>query len=218
MAQVAHSFEKEITRSVSLQYLLYLPDSYSDSEKEWPFMLFLHGAGERGDKVDQVKKHGPPKLVEAGKDLPFIIASPQCQKDKRWDPHTLSFLVDDIVSNHRIDVDRIYVTGLSMGGYGTWAIAGENPTRFAAVAPICGGGARSWARGIVKEKLPVWVFHGAKDQTVPLEESQRMVDAIKHFGGDVKFTIYPEAKHDSWTEAYDTPELYEWFLSHKRGS
>ena len=100
-----------------------------------------------------------------------------------------------------------------MGGYGTWALGGQNPKRFAAFAPICGGGNRTDARQIAKK--PVWVFHGAKDRTVPLEESQRMVDALKRYGGKPRFTIYPNAGHDSWTEAYNNPKLYEWFLSHK---
>ena len=112
-----------------------------------------------------------------------------------------------------MDESRIYCTGLSMGGYGTWALGGQNPKRFAAFAPICGGGSRTDARQISKK--PVWVFHGAKDRTVPLEESQRMVDALKRRGGKPKFTIYPEAGHDSWTKSYDNPKLYEWFLSHK---
>jgi predicted peptidase len=100
-----------------------------------------------------------------------------------------------------------------MGGFGTWTLAAEYPNRFAAIAPICGGGERY--SGSRLKKVPVWAFHGAKDNTVPLARSQEMVDAAKKAGGDAKLTVYPEAQHDSWTETYNNPELYEWFLSHK---
>jgi predicted peptidase len=110
--------------------------------------------------------------------------------------------------------DRIYVTGLSMGGFGTWALAAHTPNRFAAIVPICGGGDPSRTKRIAH--IPAWVFHGGKDGTVPVENSQKMVDALKKNGGNPKLTIYPEAGHDSWTAAYDTPELYEWLLQQKR--
>jgi len=125
-------------------------------------------------------------------------------------------LLDDIVERYRIDEERVYVTGLSMGGFGTWALAGASPERFAAIAPICGGGRRSDARRIAQAKLPTWVFHGAKDRVVPFEESQHMVDILEKLGGDVKFTVYPKAQHDSWTETYNNPELYTWLLSQRR--
>ncbi len=101
-----------------------------------------------------------------------------------------------------------------MGGYGSWALAAAHPDRFAAVVPICGGGNPDTAEKL--KGLPIWVFHGAKDGTVPISRSQRMVDAIKEAGGNVKFTVYPEAGHDSWTETYDNPKLYEWLLEHTR--
>jgi predicted peptidase len=115
---------------------------------------------------------------------------------------------------YRIDKDRVYLTGLSMGGYGTWALAAAHPEKFAAIAPICGGGNPAEAAKLAR--LPIWVFHGAKDPTVPIERSKEMVEAIKAAGGDAKFTIYPEAGHDSWTETYNNPELYQWLLAQKR--
>jgi len=215
--QQARRFRKEITKVVSLKYQLFLPSKYgADKKTQWPLMLFLHGAGERGNDVEKVKKHGPPKLVARRKAFPFVVVSPQCRENGRWDPDELMALIDDVVGRYRIDEDRIYVTGLSMGGYGTWTLAGAYPDRFAAIAPICGGGMRFSARSIAQAKLPTWVFHGGKDRTVPIEESQRMVDMMERFEGDVKFTIYPKAQHDSWTETYNNPELYKWFLSHRR--
>ena len=124
-------------------------------------------------------------------------------------------MLNEVSGKYAVDPDRIIVTGLSMGGFGTWSLAMEYPNRFAAIAPICGGGMTARARRI--RHLPAWVFHGAKDNAVPLKASQDMVDALKAAGAtDVKFTVYPEAVHDSCTEAYNDPALWEWFLQQKR--
>ena len=153
----------------------------------------------------------------------FIVVSPQCPAGVSWDDDAIGALLDEIAAKHRVDAKRVYLTGLSMGGFGTWSYAMKNPGRFAAIVPICGGGETSSVRRMARTKraeltsLPVWVFHGAKDPTVPLSESQQMVDALKQAGAaNVQFTIYPEAKHDSWTETYNNPELYAWLLRHTR--
>lgn len=198
---------------VRMDYLLYLPPDY-ESKEAWPLMLFLHGAGERGDDLELVKKHGPPKLIEQGKDFPFIVVSPQCPKFQRWWPLELTALLDEITEKYNVDEDRVYVTGLSMGGFGTWALATYSPHRFAAIVPICGGGERYWAKRIAH--LPTWVFHGAKDKAVPVERSKRMVQALQKEDGNVKLTIYPELGHNSWTPTYADPELYDWLLKQKR--
>jgi predicted peptidase len=204
----------ERTIKVTMDYLLYLPKNYAEKES-WPLLLFLHGAGERGENLDRVKVHGPPKLIAAGKDFPFIVVSPQRPNRSRgWQPHELSALLDEIGEKYKVDKERVYVTGLSMGGFGTWNLAFFAPDRFAALVPICGGGDPNTARRF--SHVAVWVFHGAKDSTVPLEGSEKMVEALKKAGSDVKFTVYPEAGHDSWTEAYNNPELYEWLLQQKR--
>jgi predicted peptidase len=213
--QQEKEFAGEIKVKVHLKYLLALPKGYdADTAKSWPLVLFLHGAGESGNDLSKVKIHGPPKLVDAGKEFPFILVSPQ-SPGRGWDPNALSALLDDVVKNYRVDKDRIYLTGLSMGGYGSWALANATPERFAAVAPICGGGNPVAAERL--KNLPIWVFHGAKDNVVPLSRSQEMVDALKAAGSSVKFTTYPEAGHDSWTETYANPEFYEWLLKQKRG-
>jgi predicted peptidase len=123
-------------------------------------------------------------------------------------------LVDDVAARYKVDKKRIYLTGLSMGGYGTWALAAAYPERFAAIAPICGGGSRIMSLRL--KDMPIWVFHGAKDKVVSIEESEEMVKAIRNRGGNVKFTIYPDAGHDSWTESYNNQELYDWFLEHSK--
>ncbi len=212
------SFEKTITKNLSCEYLLFLPEGYSKNKKDWPLILFLHGAGERGSDLNKVKVHGPPKIVEKQKDFPFIVVSPQCPKDDWWTDkvEVLIHLLDDIVDRYNVDSERIYLTGLSMGGYGSWALAAEYPERFAALAPICGGGNRIMAFRL--KNVPIWAFHGAKDNVVPLKQSEEMVEAIKARGGNAKLTVYPDAGHDSWTETYNNKELYDWFLKHRKAS
>jgi predicted peptidase len=213
--QVPRQFEKEITVKVKLNYLLYLPKGYDESDKAWPLVLFLHGAGETGSDVEKVKKHGPPKLVEAGKEFPFILVSPQAPRFG-WDPQTLTALLDDIIGKYRVDKDRVYVTGLSMGGMGTWALAAAHPKRFAAIIPICGAGNPADARKL--KDLPIRIFQGGKDPVVRPETAEAMLKALKEAGAkDVDLTVYPNAAHDSWTQTYDNPEVWKWLLEQKRG-
>lgn len=222
MPQEALTFERDVVLKVRLDYLRYLPKQYgAEPGKKWPLILFLHGAGERGCDLEILKKHGIPKVVEE-MDLPFITLSPQCPEAHWWSDYlsVLDDLVTTTIETYNVDPQRIYLTGLSMGGFGTWHLAAEYPHRFAAIAPICGGG--PWQYGFPDrvaeiKHIPAWVFHGAKDDVVPLEASQIMVEKLNACGGDVCFTIYPEAKHDSWTETYNNPALYEWFLQHKTG-
>jgi len=201
------------TVKVEMGYLLSLPEDY-DTQEKWPLLLFLHGSGERGADLELVKMHGPPKLIAGGKKFPFIVVSPQCAKGRGWEPIELSALLDELEHSYKVDSDRIYVTGLSMGGFATWELAGFSPDRFAAIAPICGGGEPYWTRRYTH--LPTWAFHGAKDQGVPVERTQEMIDAMIRNGGTPKLTIYPEAEHDSWTETYNNPEFYAWLLGQKR--
>lgn len=208
--QTSHKFSKEVKIDLSANYLLYLPKDYSENEKEYPLVLFLHGAGERGDDLEKVKIHGLPKLINQGEDFPFIVVSPQCPDLMLWNTDVLSSLLDEIEENYRIDKNRIYVTGLSMGGHGTWNLAIAEPNRFAAIAPVCGWADTSNACLIAH--IPIWVFHGAKDNVVPVKASEDMVSALRKCGSDVKLTIYPEANHDSWTETYNNNDLYKWFL------
>jgi predicted peptidase len=215
--QEPQSLTKEIRTMVTVNYLLYLPKQYEeDKGKRWPLILFLHGAGERGSDLNKLKAYGPPKLVSEGKEMPFIIVSPQASVGSTWDPDALNALLDEIVDKYSVDEDRIYLTGVSMGGAGTWRLAAAYPERFAAIAPICGWGAPGMAQRI--GSIPTWVFHGARDDIVPLQASQEMVDALKQVGNEARFTIYPDAGHDSWTPTYNNPAIFEWLLTHKRGA
>jgi predicted peptidase len=212
--QQSKEFQKNIT--IKLNYLLYLPKKYNNSDSLFPLVLFLHGKGEKGDNLDLVKRHGPPMLVEKGKDFPFILVSPQCPKNITWIQQTniLNELLNEIITNFKVDTNRIYLTGLSMGGNGTWSLAVAYPDRFAAIVPICGWGSPFDMRDI--KNIPVWAFHGAKDIDVPIQNSRDLIDALKRLGAEPKFTIYPDADHDSWTETYNNPDLYDWLLSQKK--
>lgn len=199
--------------AVEMQYLIAVPQEEPAAEG-WPLLLFLHGLGECGSDINLVKKHGPPKLIENGKRFPFVVVSPQCPRGSHWEPWRLTVLLDEVIKKNDIDEERVYITGLSMGGFGTWDLAAYSPERFAAIAPICGGG--NTLDGKLLINLPTWVFHGAEDKVVPASFSESMVTAIRRAGGGPKITIYPHAGHDSWTETYENPELYEWLLKKKR--
>ncbi len=214
-AQQAQKLKRPVT--VEMDYLLFLPEGYGkEPGRKWPVIVFLHGSGERGTDLEKVKQHGPPKVVERKKDLPFVVVSPQCPPGQWWQPMQVVALVDEVLEKHsHADPDRVYLTGLSMGGTGTWETAAMFPERFAAIAPICG---RIHPRRVETVKdLPTWVFHGEKDRTVPIKSSEDAVATLKRVGAsEVKFARYPDADHDSWTVTYDNPELYAWFLKHTR--
>lgn len=222
--QTAQHFSVTQTRTLSADYLLFLPADYAPgSGKTWPLIFFLHGAGERGSDVWMVTKHGPPKVDTKTPNFPFIVVSPQCPDGRIWSNDLLLALLDDVEKRYAVDLHRVYLTGLSMGGYGTWSLGLSHPERFAAMAPLAGGGdfITPYLVGMTQKSellsLPIWAFHGAKDPVVPVEESKRMVDIMKKLGDqDVKLTIYPEARHDCWTQTFDKPDLFDWFLQHTR--
>lgn len=199
----------------AFDYLLSLPAGYAASRRRWPLLIFLHGRGERGQDLNLVKVHGPPKLIAEGREFPFIVVSPQCpSREYWWDYGRLDAFVTSIMNRLRVDADRVYLTGLSMGGFATWALAQSAPERYAAIAPICGGGETRLA--VRLRDLPVWAFHGGKDLTIPVDRTREMIKAIRKAGGSPRLTIYPKAGHDSWTRTYANPKFYAWLLSHRR--
>ncbi|MCA9146326.1 MAG: prolyl oligopeptidase family serine peptidase [Planctomycetaceae bacterium] len=191
--------------------LISLPAGYATTGRKWPVLLFLHGAGQRGNDLQAVKEHGIPRLLKEGQEFPFIVVSPQTQRSG-WKSEPLLRLLDQIEERYNVDSSRIYATGLSMGGYGVWRLAAAAPDRFAEIAPMCGGGAPSSAESM--KSLPVWVFHGAKDDVVPLSESEEIVAALNAVGANIRFTIYPDADHNCWDRTYAAPELYSWMLQY----
>lgn len=215
--QVAQTYRHPTQAGESIDYLLSLPPGYGVEKQSWPVLIFLHGSGERGSNLSLVKKHGPPKLVDS-RALPFIVVSPQCPSGARWKDDavlaSLQGMLDEISRKFSADVERVYLTGLSLGGEGTWHWAWKEPYRFAAIAPICGRADPEWGRSL--GHLPTWVFHGAKDTAVPLSQSEAIVEVLRASGNEPRFTVYPEAGHDSWTESYANDELYAWLLTFKK--
>ncbi|MFN8495486.1 MAG: prolyl oligopeptidase family serine peptidase [Caldilineaceae bacterium] len=214
--------EISITKTTRLGYLLHLPASYGQNpDQRWPLILFLHGYGESGNDVEAVRRNGLPSVLAQQPDFPFIVVAPQCPWHTWWPElaDSLDALLDEITQSYAVDPQRVYLTGLSMGGYGAWYLGSTRPQRFAAIAPICGGG--YWFHGFpdrvaALKDTPVWTFHGAKDDVVPLSSSEQLVETLRANGGNVRFTVYPEAMHDSWTVTYNNPELYSWLLEHQR--
>jgi len=215
--QVPASYTGDFAIKVSCHYLLSKPEGYeADAARKWPLVIFLHGSGERGSDLELLKKHGPPKLIAAGQKFPAVIASLQCPTGELWNPHGVKAVTDHLIQTERIDAQRVYLTGLSMGGFGTWETAFEYPKTYAAIAPICGGAGVRWVTAERIQHLPCWIFHGDKDGAVPVENSRKIFDALKKLGAPVKLTIYPGVGHDSWTQTYDNPEFWEWLFAQKR--
>ncbi len=217
--EVWQKLESKKIPGESLPYLLALPTDYKADETKRPLLLFLHGAGECGVDLNLVKIHGPPKLMEKKPgDFPFIVVSPQAPINEvpiidRWDPRLLVELVDQVAAKYNADTDRLYVTGLSMGGYGTFRLCAHYPKKFAAAVPICGGGWTNYAEALAQ--VPMWIFHGTDDEAVPLERSLEIVKSVRKRGGKPLFTVYDGVAHDSWTQTYDNPEVYTWLLKHR---
>jgi dienelactone hydrolase len=184
--------------------------------KRWPLLIFLHGSGEAGYDLNKVKVHGPPKLSDKGKKFPFIIVSPQAWPQAGWDADHLYRFLQHIKQTQRIDNSKVYMTGLSMGGYGTWEFAMKYPGELAAIAPVCGGGDSTTAWRF--RYVPVWNFHGAKDDVVLPAQSEKMVIAARQYNPEVRYTLYPHANHNSWDLTYDNDSLYLWMLSKSKFS
>lgn len=218
------AFKWKSTHTGLLKYLVYVPPGFGTNRNEgWPLMLFLHGSGERGTNPQRTAIHGPLNLVKQGTNFPFIIIAPLCPAGEQWQNDSLLLLLDHVTKKFAVDESRVYLTGLSMGGYGTWNLAFAHPERFAAIAPVCGGGllldliipSDDTVRKL--KALPIWAFHGGKDTVVPVEESEQLVNRLRELGvKNVKLTVYPNAKHNSWTETYNNPELYTWLLGQRR--
>ncbi len=198
------------------EFLLSLPDGYEDDDGSWPLVLFLHGSGERDGELSKVAMHGPLRHVREGTRYPFVLVAPQQPQGSWWDVRSLGALLDHIEATHRIDASRIYVTGLSMGGFGAWNMAETFPDRFAAVAPICGGGTPWRICPAVVSGTQFWAFHGALDQVIPAQRSVEMVEQIFGCGGAAQLTIYADAYHDSWTRTYADAVFWEWMLAQRR--
>lgn len=220
MDPIRRIFDAALTVPVRLDYLAYAPSGPRPAAG-WPLVLFLHGAGERGADVARVADVGLPRDVEAGLALPARVVAPQCPADTIWSQHlhALLGLLDHVLSEGDVDPDRVVLTGMSMGGGGTWHLGATAPERFAALAPVCG--TRTWYIGDgpptdALRRLPIWAFHGEDDDVVDAEASRVQVAALQAAGADVRLTLYPGVGHDAWAKAYPTPELWAWALAQRR--
>lgn len=202
----------------TLAYLSALPQAYNATSSPWPLIVFLHGRGECGDDLDRVKLYGLPKLIDEADDFPCVTISPQCPAGSDWTPHidTLVALIESIVVLLNIDAARIYLTGLSMGGRGSWRLALADPERFAAIVAICGRYDADWADLSQLSSIPIRLYHGAKDRAVPLAESKRIFRKLSDTGADVDLVIYPGIGHNAWDLAYSDPELLDWLFRQAR--
>ena len=211
------------SRTVDVPYLLYLPGDYGrDPRAQWPLIVFLHGASERGDDPSVITRYSIPAFLTNTLDFPFVVLSPQSPLDDWWSNQTdvLNALLNQIQSTYAVDPRRIFLTGQSMGGYGTWALALKYPTRFAAIVPVASGwdytGEFVPANICDLKNVPIWVFHGALDTSVLPDQVTAMVQALQNCGGNVRFTLYPDADHlGSSNQAYADPELYEWLAAQR---
>jgi predicted peptidase len=213
--QQAHTLQREIPHQVQIQYLLFLPSGYEKNTEKWPLILYLHGGSRRGSDISQLGKLGLTEKVESDPNFPFIVVSPQCRKGEIWtDVAALGAILDDVARTNRVDPDRVYVTGHSMGGRGALYAAYKMPDRFAAVVslgpsfPIT-----AWAEKLAA--VPLWLFHGANDQFLPLKEVEELVNATKAAGGHPQLTVLPERDHYI-LDVYDRPDLYKWLAQQKR--
>jgi len=219
--QKAYTFVNGERGGLRLRYLLHLPPGYwTEPGRRWPLVLFLHGRGERGTDINLVRKYGIAKLMDEEPTADYIAISPQCPLTHEWPGlvDTLARLLDQATTHLPVDPDRVYLTGLSMGARGGWLLAVTEPERFAALVMICGRIPTPdflERVGTLKEK-PIWVFHGAKDPVVPVENSEQIVATLQAAGGHPRLTIYPEADHDAWTATYANHELYSWLFAQRR--
>jgi len=210
-----HTLEKVLSHHARMQYLVSLPGGYATRSDRYPLLLYLHGGSLRGNDIDQMKRFGPAEIAEADPEFPFIVVSPQCPPGEIWtDIDALAAVLDDVIQNCRVDTDRVYVTGHSMGGRGALYAAYKMPGRFAAVlalSPI--SLIAGWAEKL--SAIPLWIFHGANDQFTPAKEVQELVEAIAKSGGHTEFTLLPDRDHYI-LDVYNRPDLYKWLAEQRR--
>lgn len=205
----------QVAFSAPARYWLLMPKAAAaHPAQRWPLLMFLHGSGERGTDLNQVRVHGPWAWLAQQPDTPFIVVAPQADAGGGWNPHVLHALIEQLKATLPVDPDRVLVTGLSMGGFGAWALATEYPDALAAIVPICGFGDEDRMERI--RHLPVWAFHGDADSAVPVAGHRATIAALRAAGGQPRYTEYPGVDHNSWTATYNNPALYEWLLAQRR--
>jgi predicted peptidase len=201
--------------SKTYPYLAYTPQGYNQNDsKEWPLIIYLHGSSCKGNNLEKLKKYGPPYYLDKGMQVNAIVISPQCPSNKNWTVGTwFESFFKELKTKYKIDPSRVYLTGMSLGGFGTWDLASRYPDIFAAVVPLCGGGRANMVEKM--KDVPTWVFHGDQDRVVSISRSEEMVDAMKRLGSEPKFSILKGEGHGI-QRVYSDQTLYEWLLSHQK--
>lgn len=198
-----------------MKYIINYPSDF-EAGKAYPVIVFLHGAGSRGEDITTLESNPYFLITDKIDKFPFVTIAPQCHTNTWFDIfETLKRFVCHILKYDFVDTNKFYLMGASMGGYATWQLAMSMPECFSAIVPICGGG-MYWNAGRLVN-VPVWAFHGEKDTTVLVDESKKMVKAVNNTGGKAKLTIYPENGHDAWSDTYNNLSVYEWLLSNAKG-
>ena len=213
MQSTPKTFEATVTKRLSSRYLLSLPEGYSPTGKTWPLVLALHGSGERGSDLSVLARQGLSKLA-AERQFPFILVAPQVPEGELWSADVLKALLDELQATLRVDPDRVYLTGLSMGAFGAWDLATAQPERFAALVVISGGG--NPVEVCRLKRVPVWIVHGRKDDVIPVSWAEELGRRLERCSGRVRVTIYPDAGHDAWNRTYADPAFLDWLLAQNR--
>lgn len=213
--EVKAEYKQEVKTSLQVSYILDYP---KDAKTEVPLIVFLHGSGERGNDLELVKRNGPLQYKHLIKEQVAILA-PQCPEGQWWDTEEIYHLIKEIQKKYKIDANRIYLTGLSMGGWGAWKLANEHPELFSALAPVCAPSDR-WMKATIHryKGLPIRIYHGGNDDVVSPMASIDMYQALKRENIDTKLIIFPDDNHNSWDSTYSNPEFYEWILSKKKNN
>ena len=210
-----HSITTVTSRQLKIAYRAYFPENYDLNSEKMPIVFFLHGVGERGNDLDLVEVHGIPKLIKNGKNFPFITVAPQCPLFEWWSKPemiiSLVSLVEKTIKKFRVDESRVYLTGLSMGGYGSIALANERVDLFAAMIAVCGGADFDNFKNL--KCLPIWLLHGSEDETHPASNSEKIYNQLKGINPEINLTIYDGVGHNSWDITYENDDIYDWLLS-----
>lgn len=209
-----HKKQMKLTREIEAgySYLLYQPKEHKN--EKLPLIIFLHGAGERGEDLSQLKAHSIPNMFAQEVAYPCVVVSPQCPADSFWTAQImqLKLFIEEIVRTYDIDENRICLTGVSMGGYGTWHMAMAYPQMFASIVPVCGGG-MPWNAEVLT--MPVWAFHGEADTVVDVRESISIMEKLRQVNSRAKLTLLPNVDHNAWDYAYNDA-LISWILEQKK--